>query len=187
LIFERGNFTAADTSATARALQYYALGSIGYSVVRIVSPAFYAMHQSRVPVAASVTSVAVNVLLNIILVRLMGYVGLALGTSLAATVNAAIQVLWLRHQLDGIEGRRLLVTLLKLVVASLAMAAAAWFANAWLQNLFPGSGTGPRAVRVTGAIALALAVLAAAGSLLRVREFEEARSLIITRLRRGRR
>ena len=71
------------------ALQFYALGLVGYSIVRIVSPAFYALQQSRIPVIASMTSVVVNVLLNVVLVRVMGYAGLALGTSLAAIVNAA--------------------------------------------------------------------------------------------------
>ena len=92
LIFEHGSFTAADTAATALALQYYALGLVGYSIVRIVSPAFYALRLSRIPVAASVTSVVANVLLNLVLVRVMGYAGLALGTSLAAILNATVQV-----------------------------------------------------------------------------------------------
>ena len=89
LIFERGSFTADDTAATALALRYYAIGLVGYSIVRIVSPAFYALRRSRIPVVASITSVVVNVALNVVLVRVMGYAGLALGTSLAAIVNAA--------------------------------------------------------------------------------------------------
>ena len=54
LIFERGSFTAADTAATAAALRWYAVGLVGYSVVRIVSPTFYALGRSRVPVTVSV-------------------------------------------------------------------------------------------------------------------------------------
>ena len=50
LIFERGSFTPADTAATAAALQFYAIGLVGYSVVRIVSPTFYALGRSRMPV-----------------------------------------------------------------------------------------------------------------------------------------
>ena len=61
VIFERGRFTAADTMATAAALQFYALGLVGYSVVRIVSPTFYSLHKSRIPVMVSMGSVVVNV------------------------------------------------------------------------------------------------------------------------------
>ncbi len=187
LIFEHGNFTAADTTATASALQYYALGLVGYSVVRIVSPAFYALHKSRIPVMASVASVVANVLLNVVLVRVMGYAGLALGTSLAAIVNAAIQFLALRHELGGIEGRRMLITFVKVLVASLAMAASAWLAEVWLRDLLPGSAIHLHAARVLGAIAVALSVLAAAASVLQLREFERSRDLVRGRLGRLRR
>lgn len=187
LIFQHGKFTSADTAATALALQYYAIGLVGYSVVRIVSPAFYALHLSRIPVMASIASVAANVLLNVVLVRVMGYAGLALGTSLAAIVNAAIQFLALRHELGGIEGRRILMTLLKIIVASLAMAGAAWLAERWLRDLLPGNAVQLQAIRVVGAIVVGLSVLAAAAAVLRLREFEASRDLVLGRLGRLRR
>ena len=65
VIFEHGEFTASDTIATAAALQFYAIGLIGYSVVRIISPTFYAIGRSRVPVTVSAASVLVNVALNL--------------------------------------------------------------------------------------------------------------------------
>jgi len=184
LIFEHGRFTPADTEATATALRYYALGLVGYSIVRIISPAFYALHRSRIPVVASIASVIANVSLNWTLVKVMGYAGLALGTSLAAIVNAAIQFLWLRHALGGLEGRHILATLAKALAASAAMAAAAWFTDQWLHGLIPGSATWVQIVRVGVTIAVALGVLAIAASLLRLREFEESRDLIMKRLGR---
>ena len=69
MILERGRFTAADTAATAAALQFYALGLLAYSVVRIVSPIFYALGRSRTPVTISVMTVLVNAGLNVMLVR----------------------------------------------------------------------------------------------------------------------
>ena len=72
VIFQHGEFTAADTVATARALQLYAIGLVGYSIVRIISPTFYALQRSRIPVMVSAASVAVNVGLNLTLVRVHG-------------------------------------------------------------------------------------------------------------------
>ena len=63
-IFERGAFTPADTLATAAALQFYAIGLVGYSVVRIASPMFYALGRNRTPVIVSVVTVLVNAALN---------------------------------------------------------------------------------------------------------------------------
>ena len=184
LIFEHGSFTPADTAATARALQYYAIGLVGYSVVRIVSPAFYALRVSRIPVLASVISVVANVLLNIVLVRVMGYAGLALGTSLAAIVNAGVQVILLRRQLQGIEARQLAVTAGKVLMASLAMAAAAGLAERGLRELMPGTAVALQAARVLAAIAAGIGVLTLASMLLRVQEFELSRDLVLKRLGR---
>ena len=81
LLFERGHFLPADTAATAAALQCYALGLVGYSAARIVSPTFYALRQSRVPVVVSVAAIATNIVLNVLLVERLGFRGLALGTA----------------------------------------------------------------------------------------------------------
>ena len=94
LIFEHGRFTAANTAATAAALACYAPGLIGYSAVKIAVPAFYSLRDSRTPVLVSVTTVLVNVGLNLTLVRLMGFQGLALGTAVSAIFNAGV-LLWL--------------------------------------------------------------------------------------------
>ena len=77
LMYERGAFTPRETLATAAALQLYAVGLLGYSVVRIASPAFYAIGSNRTPVIVSIITVAVNAVLNMVLVRTMGYTGLA--------------------------------------------------------------------------------------------------------------
>ena len=50
-------------------LQFYAIGLVGYSIVRIASPVFYALGQNRTPVMVSVATVLANALLNIALVR----------------------------------------------------------------------------------------------------------------------
>jgi putative peptidoglycan lipid II flippase len=184
LIFEHGSFTADDTAATAAALRWYAVGLVGYSVVRIVSPTFYALGRSRVPVTVSVVSVFINIALNLALVRVMGYRGLALGTSLAALINAATQLILLRRAIGGIEGRRVAVTFLKVFAASVAMAGAAWGTDLWMMQLLPGNALAMHAARVGASIAVALIVFAGASALLRVREFEEARDMVLGRFRR---
>jgi putative peptidoglycan lipid II flippase len=185
LVFERGEFTPADTLATAGALQFYAVGLVGYSVVRIVSPAFYALRRSRVPVAASIASVVANVALAIVLVRTMSFAGLALATSLAAIVNAALQLVLLRRELGGIQAGRIALTFTKTVVAALAMGAAAWYTESWSRVRWPGESLELQALRVFSAIGVALAVLSAGAWVLRLHEFEEARGMILRRFRRA--
>jgi putative peptidoglycan lipid II flippase len=184
VIFEHGEFTASDTIATAAALQLYAIGLIGYSVVRIISPTFYALHRSRIPVMVSAGSVVVNVTLNLLLVQTLGYRGLALGTSLTAIVNATVQVWLLRREIHGIEGARIAASFARVFAASAVMGAVTWGAHEALVRALPGDALLLQIVRLLVTITLALATLAGAAQALRIPEFAETRDLVLGRLRR---
>ena len=172
LLLERGRFAPADTVATATALRLYAIGLVGYSTTRITSPVFYALGKSRVPVALSVTSVTVNLILSLILVREMGFSGLALATSIAALVNGTLCVVMLRAQLDGIGGRALIVSLLKVAAASAAMSAVVVTVNRLLYEFTSEGGTLQQFVALAVTIGAGLIALAIAARLLRINEFE---------------
>ena len=184
VIFERGAFTAADTSATAAALLLYAPGLAGYAAVRIAVPCFYALGTSRTPATISVAAVALNIGLNLVLVRVLGYRGLALGTSVAALTNALALLILLHGRLEGLDLRRVLTLAGKVAVASAAMGAAAWLAHDRLLDLWGGAGLVVRLGRLAASIAAALVVLLASARLLRLRELDEAAGLIAARLRR---
>ncbi len=173
LIFERGRFTAVDTAATAAALACYAPGLVGYSVVKLVSPAFYAIGNSRVPVTASAISVGFNIVVSLILVRSLGHNGLALGTAMAALLNAGLVLVLLRARLGGLEGKRLLLALFKICVASIAMAFASYYTERLLRIPLNGTSLVAQVLRVFGAIGVGMAVLGTAAHLLRIDEFQQ--------------
>ncbi|HET9371223.1 MAG TPA: murein biosynthesis integral membrane protein MurJ [Vicinamibacterales bacterium] len=184
LIFEGGKFTSVETAATASALMFYAPGLIGYSTVKIVSPTFYAMHDARTPMLVSLFSVAANVVLNLTLVRRFGFQGLALGTALAATINAGLLVLLLRPRIGGLDGRRIAGTFVRITLASIAMALAAVWVESTLHQWLPEPTFWARLVRVGVAIVVALGVLALAAMALRIQEFQIAMSRVLARVRR---
>ena len=184
VIFEHGQFLPRDTLATAAALQFYAIGLVGYSVVRIASPTFYALGRNRIPVIVSVITVIVNAILNWNLVEVMGYRGLALGTSIAALFNATTLFVLLRRQLGGLNESRLLSSFVRIVLASAAMGAVAMLADRWLSSALPSQAIGWQIVHVATAIGAALATLLLAAWILRVRELNESLQLVLRRLRR---
>jgi len=184
VIFEHGNFTAADTSATAAALQLYAIGLIGYSIVRIISPTFYAVGRSRIPVMVSAGSVIVNVILNLALVQALGYRGLALGTSITAIVNASLQLFLLRREIHGIEGGRIARSFARVIVASAIMGAFTLGAHSTLVGIMPGDALTTQILRLGTTIVISMMVLIAAAQVLRIQEYGEARDLILGRLKR---
>ena len=181
VIFERRAFLPSDTAATAAALQFYAVGLLGYSIVRIASPTFYALGDSRTPVQISIASVAVNAILNVALARVLGYRGLALGTSIAALFNAA-GLLWLLHaRLHGLDDRRVLSSFARIAIASFVMGIAAFGINGALAGWFPGDTFPQQAVRLLVTIVSALLVLVVSAHVLRIREFREALALVAKR------
>jgi putative peptidoglycan lipid II flippase len=177
IIFERRAFLPSDTAATAAALQFYAIGLVGYSVVRIASPTFYALGDSRTPVYVSIATVAANVVLNVVLAQTLGFRGLALGTSIAALFNAAA-LLWLLHaRLGGLDEWRVLSSLTRIAIASLLMGSTALVANDALETWIVGDTFFLQAGRLLMVIVAALLVLGIAAHLLRIREFAEAIAL----------
>ena len=184
LMYERGAFTPRETLATAAALQYYAIGLLGYSVVRIASPAFYALGQSRVPVTVSFIAVLANAALNYVLVHVMGYRGLALGTSIAALLNASLLLVMLSRRLGGIEGGRIANALIRIAVAAAVMGAATVGVHGALMAALPGDRLLPQIIRLGATIGVALGVLAVSAHVLRVPQFAEGVAIVTRRLRR---
>jgi putative peptidoglycan lipid II flippase len=171
VLFEHGRFLPSDTAAVASALRLYAIGLVGYSAARIASPVFYALGRNRVPVLVSLGAVAVNITASVALVRLLGFRGLALGTSVAALVHGVALLVLLR---DALDGRRLASTLGKSFAASGAMAAAALITHAWMTRIIQDQNTLAQAVTLALAIAAGLAVLAITARIARIPEFDEA-------------
>ncbi len=52
-VYQHGHFTASDTERAAMALSCYAIGLTGYSAVKVLAPAFYALNDARTPMNVS--------------------------------------------------------------------------------------------------------------------------------------
>jgi putative peptidoglycan lipid II flippase len=177
-----GKVSANDVQGMALALICYAPGLVGYSAVKIASPTFYAMRDSRTPVLVSLLSITTNIVLNLTLVRVLSYRGLALGTSLAALVNAGTLFWLLRGKLHGLDGRRITVALTKILMASVVMAIVAWGIEHELSLWWAGHDAVHRVARVGLAVSGGLGVLLIMAKLLRLEEFERAFGRVFGRL-----
>jgi putative peptidoglycan lipid II flippase len=182
LVLESGAFGPTATQNTRRALLFYAPGIVGYSVVKIASPSFYALRDARTPVTVSLMTVGLNVVLNLALYTVMGFPGLALGTSIAATFNGGVLLFLLSRRIDGIDGRRVGVTFLKITLASAVMGVVAYWSAAGARQAFSDSSTLSQIIRVFGPMSLAIAALAGMAALLRIEEFDHAVRRVLRRL-----
>ncbi len=122
-VYEGLKFEPYDTQQTANALSFFAIGLLGYSGVKILTPAFYALNDSRTPMLVSLSSILINFAAAIAFTRYggLGHAGLALSTSLVALFTFLFQFVILRARLGGIYGRILVSSLWKVAVAAAAM------------------------------------------------------------------
>lgn len=128
LLYEQGRFHAVDTIGTSNALTYYCLGLFAYASVRSLVPTFYSLKDAATPVKIGISCEALNLVLNLILMRPLGYRGLALATSCAACVNMGLLLFFLKRKLGSVDFKELASTFVRVLVAALGMGVAAWFA-----------------------------------------------------------
>jgi putative peptidoglycan lipid II flippase len=185
LLYEHGEFIPADTVAVAKCTLLYAVGLYCYAAVKVVAPAFYALGKSRVPLVASVAAVAANVVLNFAMFDTLGVPGLALGTSLAATVNFAILLVAFRRSAGAIEGRALAGHFVRVTAAALACAAAAWVVAHGIEAALGVTSKLARIAGVGGGIVAGVIVYVIACRVLRIAELDDI--LAKLRVRRARR
>ncbi|MFQ5343581.1 MAG: murein biosynthesis integral membrane protein MurJ, partial [Anaerolineae bacterium] len=124
VLLQRGAFTQASTDAVAFALQFYALGLFAHATVEIVARAFYALHDTRTPVAIGLGAMLVNVLLSLALIRRLSFGGLALANTLATVGEMAVLMWLMRRRLGSLDVSRLVGSVLRILVAAGLMAAA---------------------------------------------------------------
>ena len=177
IVFEHGKFLASDTHQTAIALQCYAVGLAGYSALKLIAPAFYALGDARTPMLVSLASVVVNGVTAFVMVRVAGFghAGLALSSSVVSTFSSLALLLLLRVKIGGVDGQAILGSLLKIIVAAGVMGTVCW----GVLRLVPSSRIGGVALGVPAGIASFYIVAA----VLRVPELEGAKESVLKRLR----
>jgi len=123
IVYQHGKFRAFDTHQTGLALAGYAVGLAGYSALKLIAPAFYALGDSRTPMIVSMASVLVNGLAAFTMVRVigLGHAGLALTTSVVSTFTSLTLLLLMRAKIGGVDGREMLVSLVKILGAAAVM------------------------------------------------------------------
>jgi putative peptidoglycan lipid II flippase len=138
VFFQYGLFSGEATERTAGALVFFSLGLTGHIVVHVLTRAFYAMQDTRVPVLWAIIAVAINVPLMAILSGSMGVEGLALALSIAATLEV-IGLAWaLRRRIDSIDEVTVLRSAVRSALAAVLAGAVMFGGLAAAQAGLPG-------------------------------------------------
>ena len=123
-LFQRGQFDPTDTPRVAWVTITYALGLVIFSVLHLVTRAFFAMQETRLPMKVSMWAAGVNLVLNLTLIWWLGVAGLALSTVLSATAQAGLLLWLLRRRVGRLGLTSYSRTFIQSSVASAVMAGA---------------------------------------------------------------
>ncbi|MEW5911713.1 MAG: murein biosynthesis integral membrane protein MurJ [Thermodesulfobacteriota bacterium] len=126
VLFMRGEFTLAMSQETAGAVLGYAMGLWGYAGVRAVVQAFYALKDTKTPVAVAAVCLLINLGCSLALMGPFKQVGLALATSISGVANLLLLLWLLRRRLGPLGGRRLLRSGLGTCAAAAVMGLLVW-------------------------------------------------------------
>ncbi len=140
VLFEGGAFTGDAAEKVALAVQIFAFGLPAFVLIKIFSPGFFAREDTKTPLYFSMVNAGLNVVASLILFFPLGlgFVGIAIATSLAGWVNAVLLAGRL-YQLGHFRAdNRLASKLPRIVLAAALMGGVLWVAAQWLESGFDG-------------------------------------------------
>lgn len=142
-LFQYGEFTPSDVERASLSLQAYGLGLVGFMLVKVLAPGYFARQDTKTPVKVGIKAMVTNMVFNLALIVPLAHVGLALATSLSAMMNAGL--LWFGLRKEGVYRAQpgwwlfcarlvLSSTLMALVIVFLNKDLAQWLAWGWQQR-----------------------------------------------------
>jgi putative peptidoglycan lipid II flippase len=198
LIYERGEFDRFDTNMTAWALTAYAVGLAGYAAIKVLSPSFYALDDAKTPMYVSLASIIVHVALSFGLMKFLstvgvsperpngfGHVGVALATSIVAIANFIALAVLMRKRINGLNGREILIALIKIAIASAALSAVCYLSYRFLSAYFPQKDFVIRLIEAFIPIGLGGITFIIAAKFLRIEELEKVYKAVSAKLGRA--
>jgi len=186
LVLEHGDFTPADTVATAEALRYALLGLLFTAVDQPLIFAFYARKDTLTPALVGVGTTLLYVLMALTpwWLGVLTLPLLVLVNSLKLATHALAMLVMARRRLGGLGGHGLWSLTLKASLASLVMAAVTWAVMRALAAVSPAGLLGELLV-VSGAGGVGVAVYGLLALVLRIEEIHLLRAAVsdgLTRL-----
>jgi putative peptidoglycan lipid II flippase len=186
LIYQHGRFTPHDTLLTAQALALYCTGIWAAGATNIVAAGFYSTGDTRTPALAAIGLVAGNIVINLVLMRVLGFRSFPLAASVTQLANFLVLFFILRKRTGGLEGRYLAGVTLRTLAASLLAGAIAYACARGIGHFLPTRRILNQVVQVFAAGGIGVLTYYGLALLFRVTEVKQAaRDFLAPLARRG--
>lgn len=121
VLFQRNAFTSKDTTMTASILLIYVIGILAFALRDVLTRGFYSMEDSKTPMINSIISIVFNISLNLILVKPLGYKGLAIATAVSAYIGLFLFNRSMKKKIEGYSSKDNYIVFAKALFAAIIM------------------------------------------------------------------
>lgn len=177
VLFGRGAFGAAEVGAASMALAAYAAGLPAYVLVKVLTPGYFAREDTVTPVKIASLCVAVNLVLNLVLMGPFAHVGIAAATAIAAWINAALLAGGLKRRGHLVIDDRLKSRLPRIALAAAIMTASLVLGAMALAGPLAGAEV-PRIAALGGLIAGGIIIYGACAQLSGAADLKELKTIM---------
>ena len=171
VLFQRNAFTSKDTTMTASILWIYVIGILAFALRDVLTRGFYSMEDSKTPMINSIISIVFNISLNLILVKPLGYKGLAIATTVSAYIGLLLFNRSMRKKIEGYSSSDNYIVFLKSLFAALIMGLGVKLVYGIVASSLVG-GLLFKLIALASAVGVGVIVYAIIMHFLRVEEYE---------------
>lgn len=129
VVLGAGEFDWTATYLTAQTLGFFSLALFAQSVIPLLARSFYAWQDTKTPVKVAVVAVVLDIIGAIVLTKYLGVMGLALAFAIASFVQMVLLLVLLRTRIGYLDDRRIIISVLKILVISAMMGAVVYAAK----------------------------------------------------------
>jgi putative peptidoglycan lipid II flippase len=127
-LFFRGEFTGRDVEMATASLRAYAPGLLGFILVKVLAPGYFARHDTRTPVRIGLQALTLGMTLSVVFVLTLvetgwapAHAGIAAATACSGLLNAGLLLVGLRRKRVYVTRPGWRVLLLRVAVPSVVM------------------------------------------------------------------
>jgi putative peptidoglycan lipid II flippase len=153
-LFGGGRFDLYSVNTTAQALFFYSIGLFAYGATKILQSCFFSLQDTVTPTKVAALALAINIILNSLLMFPLKIGGLALATSISGIISCLILFFILKKRLEPFNVKGIIDSFLRILAASLGMGGICYFISQ--KNIILASGIIGRFLNLGLAIILSL-------------------------------
>ena len=183
-MYLQGNFKVSDIAMMAGFMLIYSIGTIGYSEQLVLNRAFFSTRDTKTPMLINVACLLLNVVFSIVFVRLWGANGLALAFSAAGIASMIMLAVFLKKRVKTLNGKEILMSSVKTMIASVAMFLVLFFAAGYLEKVLPLDRKYMQLIEVGGLFVVGVVVFFIVAALLKMREVEAVKSIFMRKFKK---